>query len=189
MKNLQLKGCNRGFRAAGCVVPATLALLFLASAPALRAHDRDENLEINVPADLQVPQGNTVASKARGVGVQIYAWNAASSSWVFQAPSAVLFHEETGVAGIHYAGPTWQSTDGSKVVGKRLAGATVNPNAIPWLLLQAASTAGEGLFSDVTYIQRLRTRGGLAPTTSGTVDGQQVLVPYSAEYVFYKAAQ
>ena len=76
-----------------------------------------------------------------------------------------------------------------KVVGARVAAATVDPTAIPWLLLSAKSTAGPGIFADVTYVQRVNTAGGLAPTTDCDADhlGQAVPVPYTAEYFFYRA--
>ena len=119
--------------------------------------------------------------------MQIYKWSATASSWVFQAPSAVLFHGEGHVVGIHYAGPTWQSTDGSSVVGTKIGAVTVDPTAIPWLLLSAKTTTGPGIFADVTFIQRIETKGGLAPATPGTFDGEMALAPYSAEYLFYHA--
>ena len=149
-----------------------------------------------VPAGLEVPAGNELASRATGVGVQIYVWtvnptNAALASWVFKAPHAVLFasHEDErdDVVGIHFAGPTWDDNDGSKVVGARVASVTVNSHAIPWLLLQAASTSGNGTFTGTTYIQRLNTFGGLAPTTPGNAAGEEALVPYIADYYFYRA--
>src|SRR5437588_10870426 len=119
------------------------ALVLLSGANVARAHDdQDDQDELIIPAALQVPAGNTLSFHAEGVGVQIYAWNATTATWVFQAPSAVLFRHEGRVTGIHYAGPTWQSNDGSKVVGRKLAGVTVNTNAVPWLLLQATSTRG-----------------------------------------------
>jgi hypothetical protein len=143
-----------------------------------------------VPTDLQVPAGNKLAFKATGVGVQIYVWtvNATDpslSSWVLKAPHALLFHHEGEVVGIHFAGPNWESNSGSKIGGKRLAGVTVDPTAIPWLLLQGINPSGTGAFSDVTYIQRLNTMGGLPPATPGTEAGQEVLVPYVADYLFY----
>jgi hypothetical protein len=39
----------------------------------------------------------------------------------------------------------------------------------------------------VTYIQRVNTVGGKAPTVSGGVAGEMARVPYTAEYFFYKA--
>jgi len=164
-----------------------VALLHTGASPARADEARDQNIQI--PANLAVPAGNTLEFRAHGVGVQIYTWtlnptNPALGSWVFQAPHAVLFSDD-GVVAIHYAGPTWQNDDGSKVVGMKIDSATVDTNAIPWLLLKAASTVGPGVFADVTYVQRLYTRGGLAPATPGTVAGQEVLMPYSADYLFY----
>lgn len=144
-----------------------------------------------VPAALQVPAGQTLQFHATGVGVQIYVWtvnptNAALSSWVFKAPHAVLFRADD-LVGIHFAGPSWQGKDGSEVVGTKLDSVTVDTNAIPWLLLQASSNSGAGVFATTTYVQRLNTTGGLAPATPGTVAGQEVLVPYIADYFFYQA--
>ena len=104
-----------------------------------------------------------------------------------KAPHALLFHHGGEVVGIHFGGPTWQGNDGSKVVGARLASATEDPSAIPWLLLQASSNAGDGVFSDTTCIQRVNTVGGLAPVAPGSVAGEEILVPYIADYYFYRA--
>lgn len=172
-----------GTLAAKVTVPA-LALLLTATTSQARGDEDDS--DVNLPSSLEVPAGNVLQSAAHARGVQIYSWSAAAAKWVFVAPSAVLFEEDAGVVAIHYAGPTWQSTDGSKVVGTKVAAAAVNPNAIPWLLLKGTAS-GPGVFSDITYIQRVETRGGLAPATAGTFDGQQVLVPYSAMYLFYRA--
>jgi len=122
------------------------------------------------------------------VGVQIYRWN--GTSWSFVAPAAVLLDEDgdAGAVGINYGGPTWQSLSGSKVVGTVLQRCTPDPNALPWLLLGAASHEGTGVFDQVTYIQRLNTAGGNAPTDPGGTEGEISRVPYTAQYVFYKAA-
>ena len=140
-----------------------------------------------VPAGLQVPEGNRVEFHAYAVGVQIYQWN--GTAWAFVAPEAVLFADAgaNGEVAIHYAGPTWESNSGSKVVGARVAGATVDPTAIPWLLLQAKTTEGPGIFARTTYIQRVNTTGGIAPATAGSSVGQLARVPYTAEYYFYRA--
>ena len=92
-----------------------------------------------------------------------------------------------GDVGIHYAGPTWESHSGGKVIASRLEGCTPDPTAIPWLLLQTVSTEGPGIFDRVTYIQRVNTTGGLAPTDPGPFIGAEVEVPYTAEYYFYRA--
>ena len=159
-----------------------------------RNHDRDgnDNRPPKVPASLQVPAGHEVQFHLKGVGVQIYVWtqsatNPALFSWVFKAPHAVLLHHHEDLVGIHFAGPTWQANDGSKVVGMKVASSIVDSKAIPWLLLHALSHDGVGVFSNTTYSQREDTEGGLAPTVPGTVAGQESLVPYTAEYFFYRA--
>jgi hypothetical protein len=145
-----------------------------------------DNRAPDVPAILEVPDGNRVAFHVFAEGVQIYVWT--SSSWMFQAPEAELFAgSDGGVVGTHYGGPTWKSNSGSTVVGQRLAGSTVDPTAIPWLLLQAKTTAGPGIFERTTYVQRVNTMGGLAPADPGTATGQEARVPYMAEYYFYRA--
>ena len=136
-----------------------------------RNHDRvgHDNRPPKVPASLQVPAGHELQFHLKGVGVQIYVWtqsatNPALFSWVFKAPHAVLLHHHEDLVGIHFAGPTWQANDGSKVVGMKVASSIVDPKAIPWLLLAARSTgAPAGLFSQVTHVQRIHTQGGVAP--------------------------
>jgi hypothetical protein len=184
-----------------CLSPALvvplLGVLLLAGSHAFgKSHQK---LPRNIPENLQVPAGQSLAYQATGVGVQIYVWtvnptNAAVSSWVFRAPHAVLFASQTDdahdvVSGIHFAGPTWQSNDGSKVGGARIASAIVDSNAVPWLLLRSNTNSGVGVLSDVTYIQRLNTVGGLAPSEPGTTAGQEVLTPYIADYYFYHSPQ
>ena len=149
----------------------------------------NDNRAPDVPAAIQVPGGtNKVHFHAYAVGVQIYVWN--GSSWVFQAPEAVLFANvgAHGEIGIHYAGPTWESESGSKVVGTAIANApSPNADSIPLLLIRAVSTEGPGIFARTTYVQRVNTVGGRAPSTAGTTTGQVARVPYTAEYFFYRA--
>jgi hypothetical protein len=141
---------------------------------------------------LAVPAGNRVAFHYDAVGVQIYACSTTATGygWVFQAPEATLYAKHGRVAGKHYAGPTWESIDGSTVVGSKVAGFTADPTAIPELLLKAVSHTGDGRMTDVTYVQRLDTVGGLAPTTgcdATTPAGTTARVDYTATYYFYVA--
>jgi len=55
-------------------------------------------------------------------------------------------------------------------------------------LLQAVTSEGPGMFHRVTYIQRVNTVGGIAPSAAGTTAGELAQVPYVAEYVFYRAS-
>jgi hypothetical protein len=115
---------------------------------------------------------------------------AGSFAWTFVAPQANLLNDDGKLIGTHFIGPTWQGNDGSSVVGQKVAGAVVDPSAIPWLLLNGISHGAEsGRFSDVTSIQRLSTVGGLAPADGcdSAHIGSIAQVPYTAQYVFYKA--
>ena len=139
--------------------------------------------------NLKVPAGNKVSYHVYAEGVQIYRWNGAS--WSFVGPEADLFANAggNGLVGTHYTGPTWESSSGSKVVGTVLERGTPDPSAIPWLLLKAVSNEGPGVFDQVTFIQRVNTVGGNAPSGAGTFQGEIKEVPYTAEYYFYRAHQ
>jgi hypothetical protein len=145
------------------------------------------------PPEIAVPDGNGLAFAFSAVGVQIYTCTAVNDGyqWVFSAPRADLFDDAGMLAATHFAGPTWQANDGSSVVGQKIAAVTVDPNAIPWLLLRAASNTGDGSMSNVTFIQRLDTTNGLAPDAAGcdaNSAGVTAEVGYTANYAFYTAS-
>lgn len=143
-----------------------------------------------IPSELQVPAGHRLVLSALGRGVQVY--DCPAGAWVFREPAAAILRGKQTVA-VHYAGPTWQSVkDGSKVVARpeperRVVVPAPHPERdIPWLRLETTGT-GPGLFGQVDYVQRLETRGGVAPT--GTCQaGASVAVPYTATYNFWAPA-
>jgi hypothetical protein len=136
---------------------------------------------------VQVDETNQLAFRAYAVGIQRYRWN--GSSWIFVEPVATLFADPDfhGKIGTHYVGPTWESNSGGKVIASRVDGCTPDTTAIPWLKLETISTEGPGVFDSVTYIQRVNTRGGIAPSVPGASVGALADVPYTAEYYFYRA--
>jgi hypothetical protein len=171
-----------------------LALTFLTLASPTRADDdyqlrRAPELPSPVCDEVNVPEGNRVSSHVYASGVQIYRWS--GTNWAFIAPEATLFADSCyeREVGIHYAGPTWEASDGSKVTGVRIAGCTPYRGAIPWLRLGATSAPGHGKFARLTSIQRVNTIGGTAPAEAGAFVGDEARVPYTAEYYFYRAAR
>ena len=136
--------------------------------------------------ELAAPVGSTLVLRAYGVGVQIYRWN--GTSWGFVAPSATLFADRGGHGKVadHFGGPTWQSNSGGTVVGTVAKVCTPDAASIPWLSLTAVPD-GPGIFQKVAFIQRLNTVGGKAPSTPGSVVGEEAQVPYTSDYLFYKA--
>jgi len=96
---------------------------------------------------------------------------------------------------------TWQhSRDTSTVWAVAIASSSdpkfVESGAIPWLLLQVVGaksgpTGGDRLTA-TTFIQRLNTSGGVAPSTgcaSSTDVGAMAFVPYTADYFLCKDAE
>jgi hypothetical protein len=145
-----------------------------------------------VPEALKPPADQVLAFELQATGVQIYECRASKDDparfeWVFKAPQAVLFDAKGNRVGNHYGGPTWEGLDGSNVVGDVKAKDTsLSSGSIPWLLLSAKSTSGNGLFSRIKSIQRLNTSGGAAPATASQAQaGQEAKVPYTATYAFY----
>ena len=147
------------------------------------------------PVQLHVPAGESLIKRLHATGVQIYECAPAKNDssqfeWAFRGPEAKLFNTTGGGAGKHYAGPTWESNDGSAVVGEVVASSpSPQSGSIAWLLLRAKGTAGNGVFSHVRFIQRLNTVGGSAPGPACRKEqsGQQLRASYSADYFFYGA--
>ena len=160
------------------------------------SHAKGVALAKEVPPDLTPPASAVFLFELGARGDQIYTCAAkpqdpAAFVWTFKAPQAELFNARGEVVGSHFAGPTWQGQDGSGVIGAVVARADApSKNAIPWLLLEAKSHAGGGAFSTITHIQRLDTKGGVAPGKGcdATHAGEEVRVPYEATYAFYYPA-
>lgn len=163
-----------------------------------------------VPSNLQVPAGNKAFLDRHAMGTQDYIClpSGPGFSWTFFGPQASLFNDDEEQVVTHYLSPnpdegdtpraTWQhSRDTSTVWAAAIASSSypafVEPDAIPWLLLQVAGaqdgpTGGDKL-SETTVIQRLNTSGGITPSTGCTLStdvGKKALVPYTADYFFYK---
>ena len=161
------------------------------------SHAKDKAaLAKEVPSDLMPPASAVLLFELGARGDQIYTCatkpeNPDAYVWTFKAPQAELFNDRGEVVGSHFAGPTWQGQDGSSVVGAVVARADApSKKVIPWLLLEATSHAGSGAFSTITHIQRLDTKGGVAPSKGCDADHarDEVRVPYKATYVFYNPA-
>jgi hypothetical protein len=152
-----------------------------------------------VPTAIAAPTGTTLAIHDKGIGTQVYTCTAGTGgaggssdagttmyTWVLKGPDAVLYDATYTQVGTHGTGPEWTSTDGSVVNGSKVAGFGGNAIDVAWLLLKASSTTGTGVFTNVTYVQRLNTAGGSAPGgCSASTVNTETAVAYSADYYFY----
>ena len=171
---------------------------------------------VDVPHNLRVPGGNEAFLTGYALGTQNYVClgTSAGVAWKFLGPQATLFLTSDGYQSqqitTHYlsvnpaeslARPTWQhSLDTSRFWGRVKESSKnpdyVAPGAIDWLLLERAGAqfgpTGGSILTQTTFIQRVNTSGGVAPTT-GCSDishvGTLALVPYSTDYVFYRSSR
>lgn len=143
--------------------------------------------------------------------------SASGFSWTFFSPQATLFLPFKWIGGdirqqiiTHFLSPnpsekdtpraTWQSSFDTSAVWARSIASSSDPNfvaagAVPWLLLQTVGTrrgpAGGDTLAHTTFVQRLTTAGGVVPSTGCSQPenvGATALVPYTADYFFYKAS-
>ena len=150
---------------------------------------------IDVPANL--PNGNQRVATFFATGVQKYkaqqiaGSNPVAYQWVFVAPEANLYDATNQKVGTHSAGPTWQLSATDSIFGQQFTparfAASPDANSIDWLLLMPKTgKAPTGVFAQVSYIQRIATNGGKAPTVAPVNPDQTVDVPYTAVYRFTK---
>jgi hypothetical protein len=129
-------------------------------------------------------------------------------AWILAGPQATLFTSKGRQTATHFLSPNpeeggtaraaWQdSRDTSTVWAVKTQESSdpafVDPNAIPWFLLEVkgadSGPRGGERISRARYIQRINTSGGKAPATgceaAGDV-GKREFVPYVADYLFFK---
>jgi Protein of unknown function (DUF3455) len=141
----------------------------------------------DVPETIAAP-GEVLVATVNAVGAQVYECKADAAGklvWQFREPIATLFVAGKTV-GRHFAGPNWELTDGSLVRAKVTGRASSpNPDAIPLLKLDVVAKHGEGQLTNVTTIQRINTRAGVAKGSCNSA-GAFLSVPYTADYAFYR---
>jgi hypothetical protein len=143
--------------------------------------------ETPLPDAVAAP-GETIVLSAHAEGAQVYECKAGADgkpAWAFREPIATLIVDGKTV-GRHYAGPNWEHSDGSAVVGKAIGNAPgATANDIPWLKLEVTSRRGSGVLTGVTTVQRINTQGGKLEGACDKV-GSFKSAPYAAEYVFLR---
>lgn len=138
--------------------------------------------------DAVAASGETIVLSAHAEGAQVYECKAGAdgkSAWAFREPIATLIVDGKTI-GRHYAGPNWEHSDGSAVVGKTIGNAPgATANDISWLKLEVISRRGSGVLAGVTTVQRINTQGGKLEGACDKV-GSFKSAPYAAEYVFLR---
>ena len=171
---------------AGCAAPAMQS-----ASPPMAAKAVFSQAEL---ADaVKVPAGHKVMSETVGVGQITYECRAKAAmagqfEWVFVGPDATLADRSGKLVGKYYGPPaTWESNDGSKLTGAQVAVSPATAGSIPHQLVKANPAMGAGSMQGVSYIQRVATVGGVAPSTTcdaGNLSTKAV-VKYQADYIFW----
>ncbi|MEO8059993.1 MAG: DUF3455 domain-containing protein [Burkholderiales bacterium] len=170
------------------MIAAAIALSACASAPMMMM--KVDNAAL--PEPVRVPAGQKVMMSTTGVGEITYECRekkdmAGAHEWAFVAPVATLYSGDKKAVGKYYGGPTWEANDGSKVTGKQAGVAPGAPGNIALQLVKAEPAMGAGAMTGVSYIQRVNTKGGVAPAMAcdAMSKGKRQQVAYEADYVFY----
>ncbi len=168
--------------------PAAFAVMLAVAGAAVAAVDNAA-----LPEPVRVPAGNAVMLETLGVGEITYECREnkdkpGAFAWAFVVPVAALNDMQNKTIGKYYGGPTWEANDGSKVTGKQVAVAPGGAGNIPFQLVKAEPAMGQGAMTGVSYIQRIETKGGVAPAApcDASSKGAKQQVGYQAKYVFYK---
>jgi hypothetical protein len=187
-----MTGFLHAFRAS-CILLVLAIVAGLPSANAQKDAPQKEQQESapDVPDAIQVPAGLEAVLFTHAIGSQIYTCKADSDgkfSWTLKAPEAELHDRNNKIIGQHSAGPTWKLKDTSEVTGKALAHVdSLDPDSIPWLLVNVVSHAGKGKLSDVTTVQRVHTHGGKPPADGCDAShaDAETKTAYTADYYFF----
>jgi hypothetical protein len=213
-----MKNCNAPSNQTTCRIPliacaAAFGVAFTVSLPQ-PAHAKQVRPP-PVPANLEVPEGNTAFLVGHAIGTQNYVClpSGAGFTYVLFTPEATLCNDHDKQIITHYFSPnlapfdpsdlnkiraTWQASDTSTVWAAASDSAShddfpefVADGAIAWVKLTVVGAEdgprGGDTLSDTTFIQRLNTSGGIAPAdcTSPADVGKEAFVPYTADYFFY----
>ena len=174
---------------------AVIAALGLAACGSMGGAQMAPYSQVSLPDSVKVPAGHKVVMETVGAGDITYECRAKANmagefEWVFVGPDAKLMDRKGAQVGRYFGPPaTWESQDGSKITGAQLAVSPATPGSIPLQLVKANPAMGAGAMQGVTYIQRVATRGGVAPVSvcAGSSVGQKQIVKYQADYIFWRA--
>jgi hypothetical protein len=148
--------------------------------------------QLQIPEAIKAPPEHRLALQLSARGVQVYRLatdDGGAFTWALVGPEAELMDNAGQAVGTHFEGPAWKHYDGSEIRGKVMARTDApDSDAIPWLLLQVVERVGAGLFSGITYIQRVETSGGRAPEVHASREGELARIPYTATYRFFGLA-
>jgi len=149
----------------------------------------------DVPDAITVPEGLQPVLFVRAKGSQVYSCQAGADGkydWALKGPDAELKDRKDKVVGRHIAGPTWKLNDGSEITANPVAHVdSLDPDSVPWLLLDVVNNSKKGALANVTKIQRVHTHGGKpgSDVCDEAHKGAESKSDYTADYYFFAPAK
>jgi Protein of unknown function (DUF3455) len=185
----------RPFRGVTVAIAVNVLILVSSFATAQSKNDSLKESAPDVPDAITVPSGFEPVLFVHASGAQIYTCQAGADgkfAWTLKGPEAELKDRKDKVIGQHSAGPTWKLKDGSEVSGKAAAHVdSLDPDSIPWLLVNVETNSKKGALANVTTIQRVHTHGG-KPGNDACDEahkGSETKSSYTADYYFFAPAK
>ncbi len=194
-------GVAPGFAAAALAAASPLAVTVVAlmiagcaSAPTAPAPGGEGAAAPEAPSlgffsHIKVPDGYDAALRLAGKGVQIFRCEQRADGWqwIFRVPEADLVDLGGHVLVHHGANFSFEHVDGSRLLGTVAAFDEAPRSAdLRWLLFSTRSF-GIGDLSNVTYVQRVNTAGGMPPAHCEAKQQNQLLrMDFAADFIFYK---
>lgn len=172
---------------------ATLSLALAGAVSGCATHDIPPS-NSSLPESLRTPPQEVLEDVLATVGETVYSCrrSAGQLTWMATGSEATLVDQARRNVGTIIPGPRFVAYDGSYLEGQVAAQELITTDSLPWQLIVARRKAGdarnEGRFADVTSVQQVRTHGGVPPQADCQQQGMSLLVPYSATYLVYRAA-
>lgn len=156
-----------------------------------------QNNQSGLPEAIRVPAGHQIALEAHGSGELLYICQAIKRApyqyaWLLQT-SSVRLQDSYGRAINYYLGTRsrWVHSDGSQLVSQESTEAFGDSASLPQQRAKVEvpqQPGASGVLSKVTYVQTLRTVGGVVTAKlciAGNL-GMRVTVPLESDYVFWQ---
>lgn len=147
-----------------------------------------------LPASLRATPQEVLQEALSAVGETTYECRSDGnrSSWALTGSEGTLVDRARHSVGTAMPGHHFVAYDGSRFAGAPAGEEIVTAGALTWERLvprdEDELQSGHGLFAQVTSVQRVLTSGGVPPVATCSQRGQSLLVPYTATYLFYRAA-
>lgn len=149
----------------------------------------------SLPADVRVPAGHLAVLEARGVGQLQYECQATSRTpwayaWLPRDRSIELRDSSNQSIVLARSARSWVHRDGSELAVREFVDVDNGSANLPLQRARVEASSAPGALQNISYIQRIRTIGGLPSVRncSAAELGMRVSVPYEADYVFWRPA-